>query len=64
MELKKKKNELEVRLPTKVVNLKGHQDSDDFTVFTESLISHPYLSDGEIQAIISEIRKRHDIVVR
>lgn len=64
MEFKKKRNELEVRLPNKVVRLKGHQDDDAFTIFTESLVTHPALSESEIKAIISETRKREDIVVR
>lgn len=63
MDFKKEKNELEVCLPNKVVKIKGHQDDDVFTVFTESLETHPCLSDNEKKEIHSEIRKKNDIVV-
>ena len=58
------KNELEIQLPNKVVKLKGHQDSDAFTVFTESLLTHPALTEDVKEIIISEISKRHDIIIR
>lgn len=63
MDIFKKKDELEVRFPNKVVKLRGHQDDDVFTVFTESMETHPCLSDKEKKDIQSEIRKRDDIVV-
>lgn len=63
MDFKKENKELEVHLPNKVVKLRGHQDDDVFTVFTESIETHPCLSDNEKKNIQSEVRKRNDIVV-
>lgn len=64
MDIFKKKDELEVRFPNKVVKLRGHQDSDAFTVFTESVDAHPSLSDNDIKLLVEEFKQRGDIVIR
>lgn len=63
MELIKKKDKLEVHLDEKVVHIKGHQDSDVFTVFTESVETHPSLTNSDIKKLKEEIKKREDIVI-
>lgn len=64
MEIIKRRNGLEVHLPNKVVNLRGHQDSDVYTVFTESVYTHPSLNDYDIKILNEEFRRRGDIVIR
>ena len=59
----KKGKGVEVKLPDKVAFLKGHQDDDVFTIFTESLETHPLLSEKEIKDIYTEVNKRHDLVI-
>ena len=63
MEFEKKNKGLMVHLQDKTVTIRGHQDDDVYTVFTESLETHPSLSESEMGEIKSEIKKRGDIVV-
>ena len=51
------KDYITIQLPNKVVKLKGHQDQDGFRVFSESIESHPTISQKEreiIKGILSD----------
>lgn len=64
MKIVKKANELEIHFDEKVVKLRGHQDKDAFSLFTESLETNKLLSQKERESILSELHNRNDIVVR
>ena len=64
MEIIKKTNELEIHYPEKVIKLRGHQDTDDFSLFTESLETNPSLSQKEKEELRTVLRNRSDIIVR
>ena len=63
MKIVKRKNELVVCFPEKVVKLKGHQDNDFFTLFTESLELNSSLSEKDKKLLIAELQKEKDIVI-
>lgn len=60
----KKLNELEIHILDKVVNLRGHQDDDVFTVFEEDWASKTFLTKNEKRAIEDEFVERGDIIIR
>lgn len=64
MEIIKRRNGLEVHFLNKVVNLRGHQDGDVYTVFTESVNIHPFLNDYVIEMLNEEFRRKGNIVIR
>ncbi len=61
--MKSKDQFLEISLPDKVVKLKGHQDKDAFRVYTESLETHPNLTDKDKELIRDKISKDPNIIV-
>jgi len=63
MEIKKRKDKLIVSFDDKVVTLRGHQDRGYFTVFTESVATHPSLSDSDREKLKEELKRREDIVI-
>lgn len=55
--------EKEFQLSEKVVKLLGHQDSDYFRVFTESLETRSDLSAQEKEIIMEQIRKDPNMIL-
>lgn len=55
--------EIEFHLPNKVVKLLGHQDSDFFRVFTESLEARSDLSAQEKEILRQKIRKDPNMIL-
>lgn len=64
MDIIKKTNELEVHIEEKVIKLKGHQDRDVFSLYTESVETYPFSSKKEKTLILEKIKNRLDIVLR
>lgn len=64
MEIKKKTNELEIHFDDKVVKLRGHQDDDAFSLFTESLETCGSMSNEDKENFLQELKKRKDVVIR
>lgn len=64
MKIVKKPNELELHFHEKVVKLRGHQDNDAFSLFTEDFETNPTMSQTDRQALLAELQKRKDIIIR
>lgn len=56
-------HELELPLNNKVVKLRGHLDEDYFRVFTESLETHPNLSQGERERVREILSHEPNIII-
>lgn len=64
MEIIKKRNELEIYFSDKVVKLRGHQDRDAFSLYTESFETNPSLSPKNREELLAELKTRNDIIIR
>ena len=64
MKIEKRTNELVIHFLEKVVKLRGHQDNDAFSLFIEDFETCTSMSQTEKEALLNELQKRKDIIIR